>query len=120
MRLVVSSVFLSTSPTASSKSCLDPEFLKAIPIMKTRSGMQVCVRAWVMWVHIFKAKRVHGFLFCVCYAHVLSIIVALCVVGVQLCTCMWILHMCHVHMGVAMDVNMCAWEQRLCDKCETV
>uniref|UniRef100_A0A4W2H1Q5 Rho guanine nucleotide exchange factor 17 n=1 Tax=Bos indicus x Bos taurus TaxID=30522 RepID=A0A4W2H1Q5_BOBOX len=25
---------------ASSKSCLDPEFLKAIPIMKTRSGMQ--------------------------------------------------------------------------------
>lgn len=29
--------------TASSKSCLDPEFLKAIPIMKTRSGMQVCV-----------------------------------------------------------------------------
>ncbi|NWQ82893.1 ARHGH factor, partial [Columbina picui] len=26
---------------ASSKNCLDPEFLKAIPIMKTRSGMQV-------------------------------------------------------------------------------
>uniref|UniRef100_A0A8C9F6V1 Rho guanine nucleotide exchange factor 17 n=1 Tax=Pavo cristatus TaxID=9049 RepID=A0A8C9F6V1_PAVCR len=25
---------------ASSKNCLDPEFLKAIPIMKTRSGMQ--------------------------------------------------------------------------------
>lgn len=32
-----------SSTTASSKSCLDPEFLKAIPIMKTRSGMQVCV-----------------------------------------------------------------------------
>lgn len=31
-----------SSTTASSKSCLDPEFLKAIPIMKTRSGMQVC------------------------------------------------------------------------------
>ncbi|ETE58159.1 Rho guanine nucleotide exchange factor 17, partial [Ophiophagus hannah] len=26
---------------ASNKNCLDPEFLKAIPIMKTRSGMQV-------------------------------------------------------------------------------
>lgn len=34
---------LSISTVASSKSCLDPEFLKAIPIMKTRSGMQVCV-----------------------------------------------------------------------------
>lgn len=33
--------YLSISTTASSKSCLDPEFLKAIPIMKTRSGMQV-------------------------------------------------------------------------------
>lgn len=31
---------------ASSKNCLDPEFLKAIPIMKTRSGMQV-LRGWV-------------------------------------------------------------------------
>lgn len=36
---------LPVSTTASSKSCLDPEFLKAIPIMKTRSGMQVCVCA---------------------------------------------------------------------------
>lgn len=43
-------------PTASSKSCLDPEFLKAIPIMKTRSGMQVRVCAWVTWVHVFKAS----------------------------------------------------------------
>lgn len=47
---------LSISTTASSKSCLDPEFLKAIPIMKTRSGMQVCVYAEVMWVHVFKAS----------------------------------------------------------------
>lgn len=39
---------------ASSKNCLDPEFLKAIPIMKTRSGMQVfrgCIQAshWSLW-----------------------------------------------------------------------
>lgn len=47
MRWVLSSVCLSISTTASSKSCLDPEFLKAIPIMKTRSGMQVCVCTWV-------------------------------------------------------------------------
>lgn len=40
-------VCLSSSATASSKSCLDPEFLKAIPIMKTRSGMQVRVGTWV-------------------------------------------------------------------------
>lgn len=38
--------------TASSKSCLDPEFLKAIPIMKTRSGMQVCMHLGT-WVHVF-------------------------------------------------------------------
>uniref|UniRef100_A0A8C3U948 Rho guanine nucleotide exchange factor 17 n=1 Tax=Catharus ustulatus TaxID=91951 RepID=A0A8C3U948_CATUS len=31
---------------ASSKNCLDPEFLKAIPIMKTRSGMQV-LKVWL-------------------------------------------------------------------------
>lgn len=43
MRWILSSVCLTISTTASSKSCLDPEFLKAIPIMKTRSGMQVCV-----------------------------------------------------------------------------
>ena len=47
VRWVLSNVCLSISSTASSKSCLDPEFLKAIPIMKTRSGMQVCVCTWV-------------------------------------------------------------------------
>lgn len=65
------SVCLSIPTVASSKSCLDPEFLKAIPIMKTRSGMQVCAGAWVPWVHTFKAST------CSCvsvlyYTHVLN------------------------------------------------
>lgn len=69
------SVCLSISTVASSKSCLDPEFLKAIPIMKTRSGMQVCVGTWVPWVHMFKARP------CSCvsvlyYIHVLNIATA--------------------------------------------
>lgn len=56
MRWLLSSVCLSIPTVASSKSCLDPEFLKAIPIMKTRSGMQVRAGAWVPWGHIFKAS----------------------------------------------------------------
>lgn len=61
------SVCPSISTVASSKSCLDPEFLKAIPIMKTRSGMQVCAGTWVLWVHIFKASTCSCVLFCITY-----------------------------------------------------
>lgn len=92
------SVCLSVSTTASNKSCLDPEFLKAIPIMKTRSGMQVYT--WVVWVRVFKASAWSYVLSCVHYTHVLNIITALYVFEcTALCTCTWTLHMCHMHVG---------------------
>lgn len=56
LSIVCLCVCLFISTVASSKSCLDPEFLKAIPIMKTRSGMQVCVCTRVMWTYIFRAS----------------------------------------------------------------
>lgn len=105
------SVCPSISTTASSKSCLDPEFLKAIPIMKTRSGMQVCMHlgACILSQHVFM---------CFCSLYIIMYILNIAVVpyvfeGTALCTSTWALHMYHMYMGTSMHLCIFACEQRL-------